>query len=188
MYKKIFALKRYIRKWIPDQLDQMNSYVLDLLYGFDVLEKRFNTFCELLKTNLLVTRPYEVASELLTYTEPSTYRLWANWIYNPETENGSLNLVFVDGFTIEGASFGHLYQQVIASQNKLIDIAVELGISTGLNPSDNSIFDVPVFLCSVYAVYTFTVTKLRMTSEFNTILPNLDELLTRLLGVYYLHK
>lgn len=185
IYKRIFALRRGLKKWGPDQFEQMREYTIQLLYDKLSLEKRFNAFCSRVKTNLKVTRPYEVASELLTYTDPLNYCLWTNWIYNPDTKNGSLVLVFSEDFKLEAQSHGELYPLIIEAQEKLLNMATDIGISASPDPLGNSVFDVPVFLCAVYAVYTFTVTKLRMTSEFNTILPNLDELLTRILGVYY---
>ena len=41
-----------------------------------------------------------------------------------------------------------------------------------------------VFLACVYAVYMYTVLRLRMTQEFNRIVPELPDLVRRLLGVY----
>ena len=182
--KRIFALKKFAKKWTSEQFDQMKDYVFTLLYGDEPLTDRFTTFCEKIATNFKITRPYEVASELLTYTNPNDYFLWANWIYNPDTENGSIMLVFEEEFKLRAPILGDLYIQIIEAQRELLDKAIELGISPSPDPQGNSVFDVPVFLCAVYAVYTFTVTKLRISSEFNTILPNLDELLARLLGVY----
>ena len=40
------------------------------------------------------------------------------------------------------------------------------------------------FLCSVYVVYAYTVLKMRMTQEFNKVMPGLPEFSRRLLGVY----
>ena len=39
-------------------------------------------------------------------------------------------------------------------------------------------------LACVYAVYMYTVLRLRMTQEFNRIVPELPDLVRRLLGVY----
>ena len=45
-------------------------------------------------------------------------------------------------------------------------------------------FGTDVFLASVYGVYMYTTLRLRMTQEFSKIMPELDELLRRLLGVH----
>jgi hypothetical protein len=46
------------------------------------------------------------------------------------------------------------------------------------------LFGIDVFLACVYAVYMYTVLRLRMTQEFNKVVPELPELVRRLLGVY----
>jgi hypothetical protein len=38
----------------------------------------------------------------------------------------------------------------------------------------------------IYGVYMYTVTRLRMTQEFNRVIPPLPDLVRRLLGVYRL--
>jgi hypothetical protein len=48
----------------------------------------------------------------------------------------------------------------------------------------NSPFGIDVFLSCVYAVYMYTTLRLRMTQEFNRIVPQLPELSRRLLGVW----
>ena len=45
-------------------------------------------------------------------------------------------------------------------------------------------FGADVFLACVYSVYMYTVLRLRMTQEFNRIVPELPDLVRRLLGVY----
>ena len=48
----------------------------------------------------------------------------------------------------------------------------------------NSPFGIDVFLSCVYAVYLYTTLRLRMTQEFNKVVPQLPELSRRLLGVW----
>ena len=47
----------------------------------------------------------------------------------------------------------------------------------------HGVFGTDVFLASVYAVYMYTTLRMRMTQEFNKIIPELAELVQRLLGV-----
>ena len=49
-----------------------------------------------------------------------------------------------------------------------------------------ALFGVDVFLACVYSVYMYTVLRLRMTQEFNRIVPELPDLVRRLLGVHRL--
>src|SRR3990172_4031941 len=48
----------------------------------------------------------------------------------------------------------------------------------------DSPFGIDVFLSCVYAVYVYTTLRLRMTQEFNKVVPQLPELSRRLLGVW----
>ncbi len=47
----------------------------------------------------------------------------------------------------------------------------------------NTIFGTDVFLSCVYVIYVYTVLKMRMTQEFNKVMPQLPEFCRRLLGV-----
>ena len=42
-----------------------------------------------------------------------------------------------------------------------------------------------MFLAAVYGVYMYTVLRMRMTREFNQLVPQLPDLIRRLLGIYY---
>ena len=44
-------------------------------------------------------------------------------------------------------------------------------------------FAVDVYLAAIYGIYLYTVTRLRMTQEFNRVIPQLPDLVRRLLGV-----
>ncbi len=41
-----------------------------------------------------------------------------------------------------------------------------------------------VYLACVYGVYMYTTLRIRMTQEFNKVVPQLPELIRRLLGTY----
>jgi hypothetical protein len=45
---------------------------------------------------------------------------------------------------------------------------------------------VDVYLAAIYGIYLYTVTRLRMTQEFNRVIPQLPDLVRRLLGVHRL--
>ena len=45
-------------------------------------------------------------------------------------------------------------------------------------------FGTDIFMACVYAVYMYTVFKMKLSQEFNRILPELPELTQRVLGVY----
>ena len=45
-------------------------------------------------------------------------------------------------------------------------------------------YAVDVYLAAIYGIYLYTVTRLRMTQEFNKVIPQLPDLVRRLLGVW----
>jgi hypothetical protein len=85
----------------------------------------------------------------------------------------------VDGFDFEGLDAGAVYLRVGAATAAVIATADELGFRRmRANP-----FAVDVYLAAVYGIYLYTVTRLRMTQEFNRVIPPLPDLVRRLLGV-----
>jgi hypothetical protein len=64
----------------------------------------------------------------------------------------------------------------------------EVGDAAGFQRIERSLFGTTVFLCSVYAVYSYTVLRMRMTQEFNKVVPGLPELTRRLLGVHRMEE
>ena len=59
----------------------------------------------------------------------------------------------------------------------------EVGEAAGFQSISRNIFGTDVFLSCVYVVYAYTVLKMRMTNEFNKVMPGLPEFSRRLLGV-----
>lgn len=47
-------------------------------------------------------------------------------------------------------------------------------------------YSIDVFLACVYVVYMYTTLRLRMTQEFNKVIPQMPELMRRILGVWKL--
>ena len=101
-------------------------------------------------------------------------------MWDPATATGALPLVMVDEFDFAGATPGAVYGQVGAAISAVIGTADELGFKRmRANP-----FVVDVYLAAIYGVYLYTVTRMRMTQEFNRVIPPLPELVRRLLGVH----
>ena len=61
--------------------------------------------------------------------------------------------------------------------------ATQAGSVRGYSRSGRGLFGTDVFLACVYAVYMFTVFRVKLSQEFNRILPELPELVQRVLGV-----
>lgn len=165
---------------ILDQLGAGNlaQAIDDLLRGPDPLPERFENFQSFLAP--FPSAAYELPSEILHFTHPDRYWLWTRWMWNPRTETGALALVTADDFDFEDDPPGTTYLHV----GQAVAFVSETGQSAGFSAFDDSPFSVDVFLACVYAVYMYTVLRLRMTQEFNRIVPQQPELVRRLLGVH----
>ncbi len=152
-----------------------------LLHGPGRIETRFRAFDEALPgVEAPVRRDF--AGECLHALDPERYWLWSRWMWDPDTMTGSLPLVMVDGFDFAGPDAGAVYLRVGAATAAVIATADELGFKR----MRASPFVVDVYLAAIYGVYLYTVTRLRMTQEFNRVIPQLPALVRRLLGVYHL--
>jgi hypothetical protein len=60
------------------------------------------------------------------------------------------------------------------------------GKAAGFTSAGPGLFGTDVLLAAVYGVYMYTVLQMRLTREFNRVVPTLPDLVRRLLGVYYL--
>ena len=124
----------------------------------------------------------DLASELLHFTEPDTRWLWTRWMWDPRVGTGALPLVTMEEYDLHGQNAGETYMKV--------GVAVAFVRATGEAAGfakfgmGNSPFGIDVFLACVYAVYMYTTLRIRMTQEFNKVVPQLPELSRRLLGVW----
>ena len=60
----------------------------------------------------------------------------------------------------------------------------ETGEAVGFREISRNAFGTDVYLACVYVIYAYTVLKMRMTNEFNKVMPGLPEFCRRLLGVH----
>jgi hypothetical protein len=157
------------------------SAIRDLLHGADPLDARFRAF-EAALSALEAPIRRELGGECLHHLDPERGWLWARWMWDPETRTGALPLVMVEDFDLGGPDGGAIYLRVGAASAAVVEVADELGFGRmRTNP-----FVVDVYLAAIYGVYLYTVTRLRMTQEFNRVIPQLPDLVRRLLGVYRL--
>ncbi|MCE7734826.1 MAG: hypothetical protein GPJ54_08125 [Candidatus Heimdallarchaeota archaeon] len=180
--KSIFSIRSISKKWTDSQLKIFAQQTSELLHGEDTLVFRFNQFCQNVQTELSVKQPFDLASEILCFYDPNQYWLWTTWMYEPKKFTGALTLVLDDGKILEQPTYGSQYLMIGSAIEEIDKIATELGIREA-SMVKTSKFETYVFLCAVYAVYMYTVLRMRMTKEFNTILPNMIELILRLLRI-----
>lgn len=204
LLRTVFATRRRakdILKAIPP--DEFREALASLLYDGAEVTLRFQSFVDTMTGyigDVRILRPRkssdsrakqsaedaalndnlfcDLASELLHFTHPDENWLWTRWIWDPQAGTGAMPLVTNDDVDLHGRTVGETY--------------LKLGIATAFVKATGDAagffsggpFGVDVFLVSVYAVYMYTTLRLRMTQEFNKVVPQLPELSRRLLGVW----
>lgn len=158
--------------------ERLGAEVDRLLAGEEPLEERIERFDGVLEG--FPGPGFDLPGELLHFCEPERYWLWTRWMWDPRTETGALRLVTTDEFDLTGARRGETYLKV----GQALAFVDETGRAVGFTGFDRSPFAIDCFLACVYAVYMYTVLRMRMTQEFNRIVPGLPELVRRLLGVH----
>jgi hypothetical protein len=179
--RNIFSTRRKAGA-ILDEIgpERLAAETEQLLRGAAALPLRFARF-----RTVLAAWPeaaFDVPSELLHFAYPDRYWLWTRWMWDPRTETGALALVTDEGFDLGGDEPGATYLRV----GEAVAFVSETGQAAGFTAIESGPFGVDVFLGCVYAVYMYTVLRLRMTQEFNRIVPDQPELVRRLLGVHRL--
>jgi hypothetical protein len=158
--------------------ERLGVAIDDLLHGPGVITERFAAFDAVLAE---YPEPgFDLPSELLHFTAPDRWWLWTRWMFDPRTGTGSLPLVTVEDFELDGGSRAESYLRV----GEAVAFVNETGKAVGFTDLGPGLFGADVFLACVYSVYMYTVLRLRMTQEFNRIVPELPDLVRRLLGVY----
>jgi hypothetical protein len=199
--RSIFATRRKADAIIDVMgVDELRNAIEYLLHDTTPVDNRFRIFVDCLSgfwgDVRLARKPLpgkeeadlpenilcDLASELLHFTEPDARWLWTRWMWDPRTGAGALPLVTMDETDLHGRDVGETYTKV--------GVAVAFVRATGeaagfarFGVSDSP-FGIDVFLSCVYAVYMYTTLRLRMTQEFNKVVPQLPELSRRLLGVW----
>ena len=157
---------------------ELQKQIGALLYGEEPIETRFSVFCDQLK-GVETKISSDLAGELLHFTFPEQYWLWGRWMWDPKLKTGSLPLVVLEGYDLEAPTLGETYVKV----GKAVAFVHHTGEAAGFQKISRSLYGTDVFLCSVYVIYTYTVLRMRMTQEFNKVIPDLAEFTRRLLGV-----
>ncbi len=181
LLRHIFTLKRKAKRLLRrNDLVTIRQGFQDLLYGSDAIAERFDRFTAGIQ-GFEPAMKVSLASEVLHFTDPGSHWLWTYWIWNPKTSTGALPLVtHQEGVDLSGTSAGVIYDQV---GQALVQVN-QAGHEVGYSRSGRGLFGTDVFLACVYAVYMFTVFKVKLSQEFNRILPELPQLVERVLGVH----
>jgi hypothetical protein len=177
--RSIFATRRKADAILDDVGPaRLGAAIDDLLHGDGVVTERFRAFDEVLAGH---PEPgFDLPSELLHFTAPDRWWLWTRWMWDPRAGTGSLPLVTTEDFDLEAPDRGEGYLRV----GEAMAFVNQTGKAVGFTDLGSGLFGADVFLACVYSVYMYTVLRLRMTQEFNRIVPELPDLVRRLLGVY----
>jgi hypothetical protein len=173
-----------VRRLAPELIQQSGAvnlklWIQELMSGDGGPDLRFQAFVDRLEGLPQNTR-CDLASELLHFTAPERYWLWTRWMWDPKTRTGALPLVITAAYDLQGVSLGEIYLKV----GRAVAFVHEVGEAAGFQSISKSILGTDVFLGCVYVVYAYTILRLRMTKEFNKVMPGLPEFAGRLLGVH----
>ena len=176
--RSVFAARRTSEAILDALGPEVVALEVDhLLHGDSPLPERFDRMDLVLED--FPGAAFDLPAELLHFTYPDRYWSWTRWMWDPNIETGSLRLVTMEEFDLTGDTRGETYLRV----GQAIAFVQETGRAAGFTSYGPGPFGIDVFLACVYAVYMYTVLRMRMTQEFNKIVPELPDLIRRLLGV-----
>ncbi len=182
--RNVSSTRRKAQKLLADPgPDYLKERISELLYDTDRIEERFQNFCDRLD-NLPENLRHDLASELLHFTFPDQYWLWTRWMWDSKTRTGALPLVITEDYELDDASPGRTYLNV----GKAVAFVHQVGEAAGFQSMSHNLFGTDVYLSCVYVIYVYTVLRMRMTQEFNKVMPGLTEFSRRLLGVYKMEE
>jgi hypothetical protein len=177
--RNIFATRRRIKDvFASNSPEKIKTLIKNLLYGDGKIEDRFQIFVRSLD-GLHDSLKTDVAGEILHFTNPDLYWLWSRWMWDPQKKTGAIALVTEEGFDLQGDTHGEVYMKV----GKGVAFVHSIGEAADFQFISRTLFGTDVYLSCVYVVYAYTVLRMRMTKEFNKVMPGLPEFSRRLLGV-----
>ena len=180
LLRRIFSTRRRagaILERYP--LEDLRLWTWNLLYAEETAAVRFQNFVNQLAAEGDSVRR-DFASELLHFSDPERHWLWTRWMWDPKLRTGALPLVTNEGCDLQGPTDGDVYMRV----GEAVAFVHQVGEAAGFQTISKTMFGTDVFLGCVYVVYVYTVLRMRMTQEFNKVMPGLSEFVRRLLGVY----
>ena len=162
----------------PRPASELRETIAQLLHGDAPVGERVEGFCALV--DLPAPSAVELAGELLHFCDPERHCLCSRFIYNADTRTGALPLLVSEDYDLEGDGTGTTYERIGAAMRS-VDASAE---ASSFRPQGGGALGTDVFLACVYGVYMNTVLGLKMSQEFNALIPPLPQLARRLLGVH----
>lgn len=181
---KVFSIRRKKEKLYDHiSFENLLTAIYKLLYGTEKIDDRFQTFYDTLG-EIDTTLKYDLAGELLHFTFPEKYWLWSRWMWDPKNKTGAIPLVTSEEFDLKGDKISETYMKV----GKGVAFVHSVAESAEFQFINRSLFGTDVYLSCVYIIYAYTILQMKMTKEFNEVMPGLTEFSRRLLGVYDFNK
>lgn len=159
--------------------ERLRAEIGELIRGAGRISARIDRFDEALGAVEPAVRR-DIMGEVLHFYDPGRYWLWTRWMWDPDLRTGALPLVTMQDFDLHGSSAGETYRKV----GTAIAFVNETGRAVGFTRYGSEAFGVDVYLACVYGIYLYTITRMRMTQEFNKVIPPLPQLVRRLLGTH----
>jgi hypothetical protein len=180
LLRTIFATRRRAGE-IIDAIgaESLRLELADLLHGAGPIATRVDRFDEALAAIDPAIRR-DVAGESLHFYDPERHWMWTRWMWDPNLRTGALPLVTMQEFDLQGSTAGQTYLKV----GTAIAFVNQTGRAVGFTRYGSEAFGIDVYLACVYGVYLYTITRMRMTQEFNKVIPPLPQLVRRLLGTH----
>ena len=184
VFKKIFITNRKVKVMFEKySLDDFKTSIYALLYDKKELQDRFQNFIRA-HAELDIFIRYDMASELLHYSNPDKYWLWNRWLWDPELNTGALPLLVSEDFNLTAATHGEMYMNV----GRAVTFVHSMAEAVEFQFINRSLFGTDVYLSCVYIIYAYTIFKIKMTDEFNKVMPPIKEFSKRILGVHEKRK
>ena len=159
--------------------DALRIELHQLLHGTEPIAARIDRFDGALAAIEPAIRR-DIAGETLHFYDPDRHWMWTRWMWDPDLRTGALPLVTMQEFELQGATAGETYLKV----GTAIAFVNQTGRAVGFTRYGSEAFGIDVYLACVYGIYLYTITRMRMTQEFNKVIPPLPQLVRRLLGTH----
>ncbi|HUJ75889.1 MAG TPA: hypothetical protein VL359_13590, partial [bacterium] len=159
----VFGLRRFTKPLLAQLPPQaLREAVAELIHGAGSAAQRLEAFVQRLP-GMDQAAAVTLASELLHYTHPGDCWLWAPWMWHAGTNGGALPLVLQQGQRLAGNGVAEHYEQV----GRALAAVSAMGSREGFTRLGAGLFGTHAFLACVYAVYMYTVFRIKLSQEFN---------------------
>jgi hypothetical protein len=159
---------------------ELRAWIGELLFGEGPRGQRLERFCRGAGP-LAEAAAAELGSELLHFTDPDRHGLWTRWVWSSESRTGALALLIGEQFELDGGGTAQTYERVCEA----IAVLDQSPEASSLRQPGSGRLGTDVLLACTYGVYMRTVLGLKMTNEFNALVPPMAQLARRLLGTHH---